>query len=250
MLYGGLGTTSLAWRHFAGKAYLLKGISFHSLRMTLGRWIRFPIYSVPESLLDAATVNLPTLMIASLANPTEAGYLLLANRVACIPVGLLGSSLSRVYLTEVHEKMKTGELQSFTHNIMGNLARTGILPFFLLGTLSPIIFPYVFGVDWGRAGTMAAWLAPSMFLQFIVSPVSTLLHATNSNRRAFFVQGTGFILITGTIIFASRVAPSRIFEFYAMASIAYYFIYLAVVLLTLNRAQKTSLDETKTRNTH
>ncbi|MCY1212653.1 Polysaccharide biosynthesis protein [compost metagenome] len=238
MLYGGFGVFGLAFRFFRKNFVLLRSISTSSLREVFLKFSRFPLYSVPEAFLNTAAVNLPTVIIAALASPREAGYLLLAQRIVSIPIGLLGSSLSRVYLSESGEREKKGELFSFTRSVMFNLAKTGALPFLIIALASPFIFPHIFGEDWRRAGLMVAWLTPAMMLQFVVSPVATVLHATSNNKKAFYLQLGGFILTIGAIYLAAQISPPKIFEFFAVALAIYYLCYLLVVWSVMKTIRK------------
>ena len=125
--------------------------------------------------------------------------------------------------------MDEGQLGVFTRKIAKTLFRAGIGPFVLLAVSAPFLFPVLFGEDWARAGDMVTWMTPFMILQFMVSPVSTILHATENQRIAFIMQLTGFVLIIGSIIMAGRLNPEWTFEAFALASASHYAIYLAVV---------------------
>ena len=179
--------------------------------------------------MDTAANGLPLVLIAAISGPIEAGYLLLAQRVSSVPSSLLGSSISKVYLAEARPKMDEGQLGVFTRKIVKTLFKAGIGPFILLAVSAPLLFPVIFGADWERAGAMVTWMTPFMILQFMASPVSTILHATENQRIAFILQLTGFVLLIGSIVMAGRLIPEWTFEAFALASAAYYAIFLAVV---------------------
>ena len=229
MIQSGLGSFSMArslWRHDKN---LIATITPTTLWRNLKEQRRFPLYSVPESLLNTAATGLPLVLIAAISGPIEAGYLLLAQRVSSVPSALLGSSISKVYLAEARPRMDEGQLGFFTRKIAKTLFRAGIGPFVLLAVSAPLLFPVIFGAGWVRAGAMVTWMTPFMILQFMVSPVSTILHATENQRIAFIMQLTGFVLIIGSIIMAGRLSPEWTFEAFALASASHYAIYLAVV---------------------
>jgi O-antigen/teichoic acid export membrane protein len=185
---------------------------------------------VPESLFNAAAINLPLVMIASIAGAREAGFMLLAQRVTSIPIGLLGTNISRVYLVEGAERHRKGELGHFTRKLMRHLLLLGTGPFLALAILAPVVFPLVFGTEWHRAGVMVRWTVPYMLLQFVASPVSTIMTVTHKQHISFFLQLFGFTLIVAAIGLASWVAPKFSFEFFSVAAAVYYAVYVAVVL--------------------
>lgn len=230
MLYGGLGSLGLlrsAWKH---DAHIYYSINIGLLKSTFVKWRRYPIFSTPEALLNSAAVNLPIVLIAAFATTSDAGHLLLAQRVASIPVGLLGSSLSRVFLSESREKALENNLGKFSRRIMWNLLKLSFFPFLIMAVFSPFAFPLVFGADWARAGIMVLWLTPAMFFQFLVSPVSTVLHVYDRHHIALALQAFGFTLITGAVIFAGSYKKELIFEAFAVSTAIYYIIYLVVVI--------------------
>jgi len=229
VIYTALGTVGLVYHFFRFDRGLLSFVSASSLRRVLHENRRFPYFSVPESLLNSAAINLPVVLIGALAGPKEAGYMLLAQRVTSIPVGLLGGSLSRVFLAEAAERRRNGELGSFTRVTMKRLAQVGAFPFFVVALVSPILFPYIFGPDWERAGVMVTWMVPFMFVQFAVSPVSTSLHATGNQLAAFLLQLCGFVIVFGAILLGAFVDPYDVFYWFAGASLVYYTLYALVV---------------------
>ena len=229
MIQSGLGSFSMARSLWKYDKDLIATVTPKTLWKNLKEQRRFPLYSVPESLLDTAANGLPLVLIAAISGPIEAGYLLLAQRVSSVPSSLLGSSISKVYLAEARPKMDEGQLGVFTRKIVKTLFKAGIGPFILLAVSAPLLFPVIFGADWERAGAMVTWMTPFMILQFMASPVSTILHATENQRIAFILQLTGFVLLIGSIIMVGRLSPEWTFEAFALASAAYYAIFLAVV---------------------
>ena len=228
-LYMGLGSVRLAglfWRHDRDQ---LRHVSRSAMQRNLYTQRRFPLYSVPESLLNSASVYLPLLMIGAVLGPAQAGLLLLAQRVGSVPVGLLGSNMSRVYLAEATEKRLAGDLGPFTRQIMAGLFKVGALPFAVLGVSAPFLFPLVFGADWIRAGEMMAWITPALFMQFLVVPVSTILHATDNQFRAFALQLSGFVLTIGSIWGATHLAPAYVFEAFAIGSFVHSSVYFSLI---------------------
>jgi O-antigen/teichoic acid export membrane protein len=230
LFYTGLGTFGLARLFWKRDRSLLSAIDRPALWRNLREQKRFPLFSVPESLCDAAANNLPLILIASISGAREAGFMLLAQRVTSIPVGLLGGSISRVYLAEGAKRHREGKLGPFTRNIMRHLLRVGIVPFVALAIVAPLAFPWIFGPQWRRAGIMVSWMAPYMMLQFLASPVSTIMAVTQKQHISFLLQLFGFLLMVASISLAARIAPASSFEFFAVASMIYYAAYVAVVL--------------------
>lgn len=144
-------------------------------------------------------------------------------------MALIGRNISSVYLSEAPTKRVQGELGPFTRKIMGNLFRVGLVPFLLVGISAPFLFPYIFGADWVRAGIMVSWMAPYMLVQFIASPVSTILYVTENQKLAFAIQAFGFVLLLGAVVLGANMMNEYTFEFFAVASAVYYTVYLSII---------------------
>jgi len=230
LLYMGIGSVGLAKLLWSQDRNLIPKVSISSLKRTIILYKKYPLYSVPESLLNAATVNIPLVIVATYVGKAEAGHLLLAQKICSVPIGLVGASISRVFLANSREEMRNANLEVFTRKLMFTLFATSLIPFVLLAAIAPAVFPYVFGSEWLRAGEMVAWIVPFVALQFIVSPVSTYLHSTGRQSVAFYLQAYGFVVVIGAITFAIHFFPEHVFESFAIASFVYYLTYAVIVL--------------------
>jgi O-antigen/teichoic acid export membrane protein len=222
MLQSGAGVLKLGHQAFTHDSKLFNKVSFKGMRTTLHKNYRYPLYSVPECLLNVAGLQIPILLIAAHAGE-EAGYLLLAMQVMYIPMNLLGGSIAQVYLSRAPEKQKAGQLQSFTVSIMRQLAKIGIVPFFVIGIAAPMLFPLFFGDNWLRAGEIAQWLAPWMVLQFIASPVSMAIYIKNQYRLMLTLTLFGFLIRVVPVLLATILAlKTYLIIAFILGSILYY----------------------------
>ncbi|NTW91588.1 MAG: oligosaccharide flippase family protein, partial [Erysipelotrichaceae bacterium] len=199
MFYGGYGAIGLIMTSIHKDRRIINTITIKSLIENFIKWRRYPIYSTPEAILDTAACYLPVILISSMVSTKEAGYMMLAQRVVSVPIGVFGGGLSRVYLSEAGKKLKDGDLKEFTFKIMSNLLKASIIPFILMAFMSPFISKLIFGTGWSRTGVMIAWAVPSMILQFISSPVSTIFYVARREREALYFKLFGFVLMIGSI---------------------------------------------------
>ena len=114
ILNSGAGVYGLLRDLIKSNKTLLFAFSFHDLKKTFKNYDRFPKVSTWEALFNSAGIQLPILIIASLLIGEEAGFLMLAMRLLSAPLGLIGGSVSQVYLSEASEKYHQGELRRFT----------------------------------------------------------------------------------------------------------------------------------------
>lgn len=209
---------------------LLRRIRPSNMLTALHRNKRYPLFSTPEALLNVAGSKLPVLIIAAAAGP-EAGFLMLATQLMTIPMSLLGGSISQVYMSRAPEALRDGRLPELTLSIMRRLALIGVPSLLLVGILAPPLVPYVFGAEWARTGVIVAWMTPWIMLQFIVSPVSMMLHTVSLQNWAMLLQVAGFVIRVGAVLVAVSLDPQWLVPAFTISSALFYVIYIVAVII-------------------
>jgi O-antigen/teichoic acid export membrane protein len=229
MLLSGLGFLALAWSFWRHDRQVAAGTRSSDLALAARRYRQFPIYSVPEALFNTAGLEISILIIAAIATGPEAGFLMLAMRVLGVPMMLVGSSVAQVYLTEGPQKLRQGELADFTRRTMWTMTKLGAPLLLAVAIVSPFLFPIVFGEEWSPAGMMVAWLAPMFLLQFIASPLISVLHITGQFRLAMWVQAVGAAFRIGCLLLTMVFLPRSLPEAFAVAGAMFYIATIIVV---------------------
>lgn len=235
ILNSGAGVYGLLRDLIRSNKALLVSFKLHDLKKTFKRYERFPKVSTWEALFNSAGIQFPILIIASLLIGEEAGYLMLAMRLLSTPLGLIGGSVSQVYLSEAPDKHYQGELKAFTVKAVITLAKVGFLPLAAIGILSPYLVPLVFGEEWQRSGILISWMIPWFFIQFIVSPVSMSLHICGLQKVALILQFLGFCMRSGAVFVTATFFTEWTGEVYSLISFLFYLLYLFTILEILRR---------------
>ncbi|MFA0110269.1 oligosaccharide flippase family protein [Vibrio breoganii] len=222
---------------FCGFLYLRKN---HSLRIfkdfeikryvsTFKKYSNFPKYSVPESLLNSSSLQVPILIISSYSIGPQAGYLFLAIKVLGAPLGLVSNAISQVYLSDAPQKERDNELAKYTSKIVNYIAYLLIPLISLISIVAPFIFTVIFGREWHRAGEIVCLLAPLLSFQALVSPVSMALHVKGLQKEAFRIQVVGLVLRVGIVLFSAFYHPQYLIEAFAFSGFVFYFFYSYLV---------------------
>lgn len=212
---------------------LLPRITQSQLKRNWINYDKFPKYSTFESLANVATVQLPIIIIASVAIGPEAGYLMLAMKVMAIPITLIGNAMAQVYLAHAPEYYLKGGLKTYTINVIRKIAKIAIIPIFIIGILAPFIFPFIFGVTWNRAGDMVLWMIPWFVMQVLSAPVSMSLHITGNQQKALALQIVGLIIRVLFLYIVSMYYLEWVFEYYAISGFLFYTLYLTTILIII-----------------
>lgn len=215
-------------------------LTWARVRLVAMEYRRFPQFSTPEALANSAAMQLPVIMIAALAAPAEAGFLMLAMYVAQAPMSLMGTAIGQVYLSRAPEEHRQGKLGAFTVEILSGLFKAGAGPLLALGILSPAVFGFAFGQDWSRAGWLVLWMTPWFLLQFLAVPIGLALHVAGRLDAALKLQTAGLLLRVGMVWGASKWHLPSVSEAYAVSGALFYLGYL-IVILSVVRAESQAV---------
>lgn len=196
---------------------------------------RFPRFSVWEALANAASLNIPLLVIGAFADGPEVGYLTLAWFLLQVPMALVGNAVGQVYLSAAADADRRGELHQYTRGILRGLARTAIVPLAAAAVFSPLLFSFLFGPEWERAGWLVTWMAPWCFFQLLASPISGALHVRQQQRLAMWLQLAGLALRVGAVAASGLLYVSWITEIYAISGAVFYGLYLWIIVYVIGR---------------
>ena len=162
---------------------------------------QFALYGAPQSVLNAFSGNIPTLLLASLFGTVESGLFWLAYRMLMLPSLILTESLRSILyqrLAEIHHQ--GGDL-------LPTLRRSSILLFLacapvaaVLAVFGPMLFHLVFGAKWEGAGLDARLLAPAWLIQNAVVPFSVVIPILGLQRRYFLLEIVSTVLRAGAIV--------------------------------------------------
>lgn len=238
VLYTGMGSVRLAIDVYLQDRRSFSGLRLSSVKAALTEYRRFPLLSVPEALFDSSGIQVPILIIASYSIGPEAGFMVLAMQVLGAPIALIGGAVSQVYLAEAPDRLRHNQLSRLTRRTVWTLFRLGGPLIGIAAVLAPFVFPVIFGAEWTRAGYIVSMLAPSFLLQFIVAPVSMVLHVTGNVLTAVALQAFGFVLRVGAVSVAAGGAQEWLVEVFAISSAVYYLVYLLVVVRISQAAQR------------
>lgn len=208
-------------------------VGFFGLKKIFIRFKRYPIYSAPEALLNSAMDYLPIVLISTFVGLEEVGYLMLAMRLMQAPIGLVGSAVSRYYLSSAPSFYRDGKLKKHTIKTFLGLLFLSIFVI-LFGVLACNYASFFWGVGWLAVSKYIAWTIPWFTCQFLVSPLSGALYVLRKEKLAFYLQLVGFLLRVTVVLYANYAVGNRVIELYAASGFVFYVLYLLVVFKSIS----------------
>lgn len=122
----------------------------------------FAVYRLPQSMLNAAAVGLPVILLTNYYGSSAAGYYSLTTLILGAPVLLLGQSVGEVFYPKITNAIRQQASNSLQLVIKATLSLGGvaIIPFGTVILFGPDLFAFAFGEQWKTAGEYAQWIAP------------------------------------------------------------------------------------------
>lgn len=219
----GTGLLSLIRSAFRNDNASFREITWAGMQRAVRKYDRFPKYGTLEAFANSAGLQLPIIVIASVALGPEAGYLMLATRAMTVPMSLVGGAIAQVYLSRAPEAFREGKLGSFSVETLAGLIKVGVGPLVFIGIAAPPIFSMLFGQQWERSGQIVGWMIPWFVFQFMSSPISMAMHVVGRQRAMLIVTLLGLTVRLGAVLIASRYAKELISEIYAISGGIFYF---------------------------
>ena len=190
--------TCLLWIAVSGefsRALLFKDFSWNEIKTQAKEYRSFYKINTPHALIDAIQENGIVYLIAVFFTKSVTGLYSFAFKILKAPLSLLGGAFFQAFYNKIAEaKHQQKEISSYLRAAYGYFFIIGFPVFIVLFLYAPELFGFVFGASWRESGHMAQILAPWLFLNFIVSSVSSITLVCEKQKEAFIITGIDVLL--------------------------------------------------------
>lgn len=149
---------------------------------------RRAVSTISAGVLSAASVQTLVLFCAAFIGPYEAGLVGMAQRIAGLPVVLVGQSLSQFVQARTAENLEPGHLTPVFQDISKKLALLGAGTALPLLILAPIFSTPILGPDWRDTGVIIALLAIPLGLQVVMAPLAVMFVILDRSNSLLVLQ--------------------------------------------------------------
>jgi O-antigen/teichoic acid export membrane protein len=105
-----------------------------------------------------------------------------------VPLALVGQSIGQVFFNRCSEMYnRNNSIFPLVIKTMRTLFLIGFIPFMVLFFWGEPLFQFMFGNGWSESGRIVEILAITLFLNFIISPISTIPIILNKQRPMFVI---------------------------------------------------------------
>lgn len=148
-------------------------INIKKVKILLKKYKKFPMYNMPNALIDQFRMNGINLLIVYYFSNALLGQFYMAFRMLQAPMGLVGTSLSQVFVQKIASSERS-EIYGIVYKFITKSLLLVFPLFFFLYFYVADIFIFIFGDKWNMAGDIASLLVPWIFVNFISSPISSV----------------------------------------------------------------------------
>jgi O-antigen/teichoic acid export membrane protein len=171
------------------------GFCPQSAKAQFKKHMRLPLYTFPAGLINTVSSQLPELIINKLFGSNLLGQYSLANRVINMPLAFLSSSVQDLFRQKASaEQNETGTCKSTYFSFLVLMLFASLLLLVPVVVFVPVLFPIVFGQQWGQSGHLIQAMAFLLAVRFISSPLSYVWIVRGKQKMDMFWQ-LGLLLI-------------------------------------------------------
>lgn len=199
-IFGDLASTILIWRSVLSRDLraFCKSLSRSHVRRAATKYRDFPIFSMPQNVMNAISQGLPVLLLGHYFGASVAGYYAFGIRILQVPMNFILNSLQQVLFQRISETYNNGGnvLRLYKKTTLG-LAAMALVPSILGFLYAPSLFSLIFGEKWRTAGEYASWLVLWLSIRFCNVPSDLLARVLRQQRNLLFFE---------ILILASRIS--------------------------------------------
>lgn len=203
---------------------------------------RMALYNTPASVINIFSQRLPAYSFPRAYGLTSVGYYDLVYRILKLPSQIIGNAIRNVFFQKASDDYnKTGSFAATLINNVKALITLSILPFLIVGALSPWLFPMAFGKEWVDSGWYVMALLPWLMTSFIVVPISSAVSITAQDKSFFRLQLLCLLARIAIIVIGISYFPSPIFTVAGFSIIGCFFQLL--ILKVIGKSTGVSISD-------
>ncbi|EPJ45829.1 MAG: hypothetical protein OFPII_24770 [Osedax symbiont Rs1] len=198
----------------------------------------FPLINSLHAFSDIIRSSGSVMLIATFFGSAVLGVYALSLRVLQVPTGVVGSALGQVLyqrFTVIYND-NNDNLYEYVTKILLKLFILALPVFIFLYFVSPGLFAWVFGEKWRVAGEYSQILIPYLFMNFLISPISSIPIIIGKQKNIFYISLFGNLLYILTICVFSKLGMMHVLIILSVTQFLFYLYVLYWYLSILKEA--------------
>lgn len=210
---------------------LLRASSPAQMGRLARRFVRFPLFTMPATLLRALVTSLPVALLPVFFSAGTLGHYGRAATALAVPLSYVGHAVSQVFFVHAAEAQRAGTLGRVAGQVHARLVTIGLFPALALVVAGPDLFSFVFGEAWRVSGVYARYTAPWLMLASTASPLTRILDVLERQRTDLVLSVVMFVVLGAALVAGGRTGdPERAIALAGLAGALVRALHVGVML--------------------
>ncbi len=194
-------------------------------------YIEFPKYLIVSNLANRISLQSTVIVFTKYFNTLDVGNYSLTHRILKVPMSFLGNSISQIFRQKIDEAInKNKDITKIYLFTLTLLFIVGLPIFGVIFLFSEQLFVIFLGEQWKPAGHFAVILAPMLFAQFCIAPLSAMF-LFDKNQKYDLIWQLVSIIITIPVLFYTAINYKDInisLTFYSLIYVVLYIVNMSM----------------------
>jgi len=153
------------------------------------RYRRFPLFTMPRSLVNNLSGNLPALLLTPYFGLSEMGFFALAQTLAFRPITMISASIHQVLFEMVAKNVREGQpVRVWLLKKWGLLAAIVLPTMIILTIIMPWLVRVLLGDGWDETATLIRYMMPWLTCVFLVSPLAFISEVFGRQKLFLIIE--------------------------------------------------------------
>ena len=158
-------------------------------------YVNFPKFSLPRSIVNYISSNLPFFLLAPFFSLSDIGFYGMAITLAFTPTNLIIRSIFQVFFQDTTQRVQRGEsIRGFFKSYLTKASAVTLLAFGCLFFVLPQLTAWLLGNEWTQTGHYIRVMLPWIFVVVLFGPICYLPDIFKKQKTAFLFEILGFTL--------------------------------------------------------
>lgn len=173
------------------------------------KYSEFPTINSLHAFVDILQLSLVSFLIAYFFSDEVLGTFSRTYRILLVPVSLISVAFGQVFYQRASMLYsQNSSIKPLVIKTITTLAVISFLGFGFLALIAPDFFEIFLGKGWRDAGVFAQFMAPWMFIRFIIAPLSYIPIIVSKQRTNFLLGIIGNVIIVSSLWYAGEIAEN------------------------------------------
>lgn len=198
------------------------------------KYYNFPLHMVPSQFLNVSAQQSPHFLLTALYSAEISGFFGLTFRVVKLPVAAIAAAFTDVFKQQAAEEYRNeGHFRNVFYKTLRKLVLIATVPFAAFYFLAPELFALVFSDEWRMSGVYAQIFTIPIYLNFIVSPLTSIYFISGRTTAYMLLQLLNFLFVVAAFVLSDLFFQDAKQTIMLMAG-AYSLNYLLILVMMIN----------------